>query len=156
MAKNNDATPKYPMLSAKIEAANKRRETLKAMGTQNIAPTSYYSPTFEQAEELLVALMADADWSNELAQEESGKDTFFVFRKRNLAAGEQPTIIRCAFNLDVNDLVLTVTGTSIPSGFSLDGVKPQEAIAAEKATVKRKAAAKDDRKRAAFQARLGF
>ena len=154
MAKNN-ATPLSP-LASKVAAANARREMLRAKGSQNVLPTTYYAPTIEQAENLLVALMSDADWSNEIRQEESSADTYFVFRKRNLGAGEQPTIIRCGYNIDVDDLVLTLTGTGLPSGFSMEEVKPQEVVIAGKASAKRKALAKADAKRAAFQSRLGF
>jgi hypothetical protein len=44
----------------------------------------------------------------------------------------------------------------LPADFTLEGVKPQEAVTANKATAKRKAVAKADARRAAFQARLGF
>ena len=150
------STNPQSMLATKIAAANERREALRAKGSANVLPTSYYAPTIEQAENLLVALMADADWSNEIAQEESSADTYFVFRKRNLGAGEQPSIIRCGYNIDVDDLVVTITGTALPHDFSLDGVKPQDVVTAGKASAKRKAMAKADAKRAAFQARLGF
>lgn len=143
-------------LAAKVAAANARREALRIKGSQNVLSTTYYAPTIEQAEALLVALMADADWSNEIKQEESSADTFFVFRKRNLGAGEQPTIIRCGYNLEADDLVVTMIGVSMPAGFSFEGVKSQEVIAAGKASAKRKLQAKVDAKRAEFQARLGF
>ncbi|MBE7553705.1 MAG: hypothetical protein HS126_21765 [Anaerolineales bacterium] len=59
------------LLSAKIEAANARREALKGRGTANVLPTTYYAPTKPQVEDMLVALVADADWNNEIAQEEA-------------------------------------------------------------------------------------
>jgi hypothetical protein len=153
MAKNNATQSPF---QSKVDAANARREALRAKGTANVLPTSYYAPTVEQAENLLVALIGDAHWTNEIAQEESSADTFYVFRKRNLAAGEQPTIVRCGYNIDVDDLVVTITGMGLPADFTLEDVKPQEAVTANKATAKRKAIAKADARRAAFQARLGF
>lgn len=148
--------PKYPQLAAKVQAALARREALKAKGSANVVPTSYFAPTVDQAEALLVALIADPDWSNETKQEESSADTYFVFRKRNLAAGEQPTIIRVGYNELADDLVMTITGMAMPQGFVIADVKPQEVIAAEKASAKRKAEAKAANRRAEFLARLGF
>ena len=80
----------------------------------------------------------------------------FVFRKRNLTVGEQPTIIRYGYSAQVEDIVLTVTGTAMPAGYSLEGVKLHEVVAAEKANDKRKATIKVENKRAAAFARLGF
>ncbi|MBE7473149.1 MAG: hypothetical protein DPW09_39050 [Anaerolineae bacterium] len=144
------------LLSAKVAAAHARREALKGMGTANVLPTTYYAPTRPQTEDLLVALVADADWRNEIEQEEASGNTVFVFRKRNLTVGEQPTIIRYGYSAQVEDIVLTVTGAALPNGFSLDGVKPHEIVTAEKANDKRKAAVKADKKRADAFAKLGF
>jgi hypothetical protein len=155
MAKNT-ANPNQSLLSSKIEAANARREALKGRGTANVLPTTYYAPTLEQVENLLVALFADADWRNEIEQEETSGNTVFVYRKRNLGAGEQPTIIRYGYSAQVEDIVLTLTGTALPTGFSLEDVKPHEVVAAEKANDKRKAAIKADKKRTEAFARLGF
>ena len=107
-------------------------------------------------EELFIPLIADADWNNEIAQEEASGNTVFVFRNRNLTVGEQPTIICHRYSAQVEDIVLTQTGTALPAGFSMEGVKPHEIVAAEKANDKRKAAVKADNKRAAAFARLGF
>jgi hypothetical protein len=155
MAKNT-ANPNQSLLSSKIEAANARREALKGRGTANVLPTTYYAPTLEQVENLLVALFADADWRNEIEQEETSGNTVFVYRKRNLGAGEQPTIIRYGYSAQVEDVVLTLTGTALPTAFSLEDVKPHEVVAAEKANDKRKAAIKADKKRTEAFARLGF
>ncbi|MBE7557315.1 MAG: hypothetical protein HS126_40275 [Anaerolineales bacterium] len=144
------------LLSAKVAAANARREALKGRGTANVLPTTYYAPTKAQVEDMLVALVADADWNNEIAQEEASGNTVFVFRKRNLTVGEQPTIIRYGYSAQVEDIVLTVTGIALPAGYSLEGVKLHEVVAAEKANDKRKAAVKAENKRAAAFARLGF
>ncbi|NJN99622.1 MAG: hypothetical protein HC875_38740 [Anaerolineales bacterium] len=144
------------LLSAKVAAANARREALKGRGTANVLPTTYYAPTKAQVEDMLVALVADADWNNEIAQEEASGNTVFVFRKRNLTVGEQPTIIRYGYSAQVEDIVLTVTGTALPTGYSLDGVKLHEVVAAEKANDKRKATVKAENKRTAAFARLGF
>ncbi len=144
------------LLSAKVAAANARREALKGRGTANVLPTTYYAPTKAQVEDMLVALVADADWNNEIAQEEASGNTVFVFRKRNLTVGEQPTIIRYGYSAQVEDIVLTVTGSALPAGYSLEGVKLHEVVAAEKANDKRKAAVKAENKRAAAFARLGF
>jgi hypothetical protein len=144
------------LLSAKVAAANARREALKGRGTANVLPTTYYAPTKAQVEDMLVALVADADWNNEIAQEEASGNTVFVFRKRNLTVGEQPTIIRYGYSAQVEDIVLTITGTAVPAGYSLEGVKLHEVVAAEKANDKRKAAVKAENKRAAAFARLGF
>ncbi|MCL4299039.1 MAG: hypothetical protein KJ077_25100 [Anaerolineae bacterium] len=103
-----------------------------------------------------IPLVADADWNNEIAQEEASGNIVFVFRKRNLTVGEQPTIIRYGYSAQVEDIVLTVTGTSLPAGYRLEGVKLHEVIAAEKANDKCKAAVKAENKRAAAFARLGF
>ena len=43
----------------------------------------------------------------------------FVFHKRNLTVGEQPTIIRYDYSAQVEDIVLTITGTALPAGYSL-------------------------------------
>lgn len=144
------------LLSAKVEAANARREALKGRGTANVLPTTYYAPTKPQVEDMLVALVVDADWNNEIAQEEASGNTVFVFRKRNLTVGEQPTIIRYGYSAQVEDIVLTITGSALPAGYSLEGVKLHEVVAAEKANDKRKAAVKAENKRAAAFARLGF
>jgi hypothetical protein len=144
------------LLSAKVAAANARREALKGRGTANVLPTTYYAPTKAQVEDMLVALVADADWTNEIAQEEASGNTVFVFRKRNLTVGEQPTIIRYGYSAQVEDIVLTITGTALPAGYNLEGVKLHEVVAAEKANDKRKAAVKAENKRAAAFARLGF
>lgn len=154
--KRTEETTTQSLLSAKVEAANARREMLKGRGTENVLPTTYYAPTKPQVEELLVALVADADWRNEIEQEEASGNTVFVFRKRNLTVGEQPTIIRYGYSAQVEDIVLTITGTALPAGFSLDGVKPHEIVTAEKANDKRKASVKADKKRADAFARLGF
>jgi hypothetical protein len=154
MARTTDSTQN--LLSSKIAAANARREALKGRGMANVLPTSYYAPTKAQVEELLVALVADADWRNEIEQEEASGNTVFVFRKRNLTVGEQPTIIRYGYSAQVEDIVLTMTGTALPAGFSLEGVKPHEIVTAEKANDKRKAAVKADKKRADAFTRLGF
>lgn len=143
-------------LRSKIEAANGRRESLKARGMQNVLPTNYYAPTPVQVENLVIALVADADWRNETEQEESSANVVFVFRKRNLGAGEQPTILRYGYNPVVNAVVLTVTGSAMPAGFSLDGIAPHEVIAAEKANAKRKATAKADKARSEAFTALGF
>ncbi|MCL4303128.1 MAG: hypothetical protein KJ077_46010 [Anaerolineae bacterium] len=144
------------LLSAKVAAANARREALKGRGTANVLPTTYYAPTKAQVEDMLVAMVADADWNNEIAQEEASGNTVFVFRKRNLTVGEQPTIIRYGYSAQVEDIVLTITGSALPAGYSLEGVKLHEVVAAEKANDKRKAAVKAENKRAAAFARLGF
>lgn len=144
------------LLSAKVAAAHARREQLKGMGTANVLPTSYYAPTKAQVEDMLVALVADADWNNEIAQKEASGNTVFVFRKRNLTVGEQPTIIRYGYSAQVEDIVLTLTGTALPNGFSLEGVKPHEIVTAEKANDKWKSAVKADKKRTDAFARLGF
>jgi hypothetical protein len=154
MARSTDSTQN--LLSSKIAAANARREALKGRGMANVLPTSYYAPTKPQVEELLVALVADADWRNEIEQEEASGNTVFVFRKRNLTVGEQPTIIRYGYSAQVEDIVLTMTGTALPQGFSLEGVKPHEIVTAEKANDKRKAVVKADKKRTDAFARLGF
>jgi hypothetical protein len=155
MAKNEQPSTQS-LLSAKVAAANARREALKGRGAANVLPTTYYAPTVAQVEDMLVALVADADWTNEIAQEEASGNTVFVFRKRNLTVGEQPTIIRYGYSAQVEDIVLTITGTSLPAGYSLEGVKLHEVVAAEKANDKRKAAVKAENKRAAAFARLGF
>ncbi|MCK6625543.1 MAG: hypothetical protein L6R45_10255 [Anaerolineae bacterium] len=144
------------LLSAKVAAAHARRETLKGLGAANVLPTTYYAPTRAQTEDLLVALVADADWRNEIEQEEASGNTVFVFRKRNLTVGEQPTIIRYGYNAQVEDIVLTVTGAAMPAGFDISEVKPHEVVAAEKANDKRKAAVKSEKKRLEAFARLGF
>lgn len=144
------------LLSAKVAAANARREALKGRGTANVLPTTYYAPTKAQTEDLLVTLVADADWNNEIAQEEASGNTVFVFRNRNLTVGEQPTIIRYGYSAQVEDIVLTITGSALPAGYNLEGVKLHEVVAAEKANDKRKAAVKAENKRAAAFARLGF
>ncbi|HXV42461.1 MAG TPA: hypothetical protein VEC96_05330 [Anaerolineae bacterium] len=154
MARTTDSTQN--LLSSKIAAANARRDALKGRGMANVLPTTYYAPAKPQVEELLVALVADADWRNEIEQEEASGNTVFVFRKRNLTVGEQPTIIRYGYSAQVEDIVLTMTGTALPAGFSLEGVKPHEIVTAEKANDKRKAAVKADKKRADAFARLGF
>ncbi len=154
MSRNTQTT--QSMLASKVAAANARREALKGKGSANVLPTTYYSPSPEQAENLLVALIADADWRNEIEQEETSGNVVFVFRKRNLSAGEQPTIVRYGYSAQVEDIVLTVTGNALPAGFSLDDVKPHEVVSAEKASDKRKAAIKADKKRAEAFARLGF
>lgn len=156
MSRKTDEVTTQSLLSAKIEAANARREALKGRGTANILPTVYYSPTKPQTEDLLVALVADADWRNEIEQEEASGNTVFVFRKRNLVVGEQPTIIRYGYSAQVEDIVLTVTGTVLPAGFDISEVKPHEVVAAEKANDKRKAAIKSEKKRLEAFARLGF
>jgi hypothetical protein len=156
MKRTNESNQTESLLSAKVAAANARREALKGRGTANVLPTTYYAPTQPQVEEMLVALVADADWNNEIAQEEASGNTVFVFRKRNLTVGEQPTIIRYGYSAQVEDIVLTITGTSLPAGYSLEGVKLHEVVAAEKANDKRKAAVKAENKRAAAFARLGF
>jgi hypothetical protein len=154
MARTTDSTQN--LLSSKIAAANARREALKGRGMANVLPTTYYAPTKPQVEELLVALVADADWRNEIEQEETSGNTVFVFRKRNLTVGEQPTIIRYGYSAQVEDIVLTMTGTALPQGFSLESVKLHEIVSAEKANDKRKASVKADKKRADAFARLGF
>ncbi|GIK43789.1 MAG: hypothetical protein BroJett011_76220 [Chloroflexota bacterium] len=155
MAKNEQPSTQS-LLSAKVAAANARRESLKGRGAANVLPTTYYAPTVPQTEDLLVALVADADWTNEIAQEEASGNTVFVFRKRNLTVGEQPTIVRYGYSAQVEDIVLTITGSALPANYSLDGVKLHEVVAAEKANDKRKAAVKAENKRAAAFARLGF
>lgn len=155
MSRKSDQT-QFPQLAAKIEAANERREALKGRGVANVLPTSYYAPTTAQVEELLVALIADADWRNEIEQEETSGNVVFIFRKRNLAVGEQPTIIRYGYSAQVEDIVLTVTGAALPAGFSLSEVKPHEIVAAEKAADKRKASVKAEKSRLEAFARLGF
>jgi hypothetical protein len=156
MQRKTESTQTESLLSAKVAAANARREALKGRGTANVLPTTYYAPTKAQVEDMLVALVADADWNNEIAQEEASGNTVFVFRKRNLTVGEQPTIIRYGYSAQVEDIVLTITGSSLPAGYSLEGVKLHEVVAAEKANDKRKAAVKAENKRAAAFARLGF
>ncbi|MCL4299531.1 MAG: hypothetical protein KJ077_27595 [Anaerolineae bacterium] len=155
MKRTEEATTQS-LLSAKVAAANARREALKGRGTANVLPTTYYAPTKAQVEDMLVAMVADADWNNEIAQEEASGNTVFVFRKRNLTVGEQPTIIRYGYSAQVEDIVLTITGSALPAGHSLEGVKLHEVVAAEKANDKRKAAVKAENKRTAAFARLGF
>ncbi|GIK43296.1 MAG: hypothetical protein BroJett011_71290 [Chloroflexota bacterium] len=116
----------------------------------------YSAPTKAQIEELFIPLVADVDWNNKIAQEEASGNTVFVFRKRNLIVGEQPIIIRYGYSAQVEDIVLTITGTTLPTGYSLEGVKLHEVVAAEKANDKRKAAVEAENKRAAAFARLGF
>lgn len=154
MSRNTQTT--QSLLAAKIAATNARREALKGKGSANVLPTIYYAPAPNQVEDMLVALVADADWRNETEVEEQSGNVIFVFRKRNLSAGEQPTIIRYGYSAQVEDIVLTVTGNALPAGFSLDGVKLHEVVAAEKANAKRKAAVKAEKARAEAFARLGF
>ncbi|MBE7553162.1 MAG: hypothetical protein HS126_18995 [Anaerolineales bacterium] len=155
MAKIQEPTTQS-LLSAKVAEANARREALKGKGAANVLPTTYYAPTIAQVEDLLVALTADADWRNEIEQEQTSGNVVFVFRKRNLTVGEQPTILRYGYSAQVEDIVLTITGSALPAGYSLEGVKLHEVVAAEKANDKRKAAVKAENKRAAAFARLGF
>jgi hypothetical protein len=143
-------------LAAKKAAADARRIELAGRGTANVQPTSYFDPTMVQAESLLVALVADADWRNEIAQEATSANVIYVFSKRNLTVGEQPTFVRYGYSSAVEDVVLTLQGTALPTGFSLDGVKSHEIVAAEKANDKRKASMKASRKRDEAFARIGF
>lgn len=143
-------------LKSKVEAAEARRASLKEKGSANVLPTTYHQPTPVQAEELLIALMADADWRNEIEQEETSGNTVFVFRKRNLTAGEQPTIVRFAYNAEVEDLVLTRTGTASPAGFAIGDLQAHDIAALIKAAAKRKADQKAEKKRAEAFAKLGF
>ena len=85
----------------------------------NVLPTTYFAPTPDQAEALLIALMADADWSNE--------------------------IVRYSYNAEVEDLVLTVTGIASPAGFNLNDLPAHDIATLQKAAAKRKEAAKADR-----------
>lgn len=143
-------------LAGKVAEANARRLLLAGQGSANVLPTTYYSPTKIQAENLYVALIADADFSSEAKQEALSSNVLFIFRKRNLVVGEQPTILRYGYNSQVKEVVLTVTGTSMPAGFSLEGVKVHEIVAAEKANDKRKATAKAGVARDEAFANLGF
>lgn len=155
MTRNTQSDNTSP-LASKIAAANARREALKGKGSANVLPTTYFAPTPDQAEALLIALMADADWSNEITQEETSGNTVFVFRKRNLSAGEQPTIVRYAYNADIEDLLLTCIGQALPAGFDMSGFKAHDIATLMKEAAKRKEAAKAERKRSEAFARLGF
>lgn len=98
----------------------------------------------------------DGQWSNEIAQEGTSGNTVYVFRKRHLSGGEQPTIVRYAYNAGIEDLLLTSIGQALPAGFSLEGVKSHDIATLRKAAAKRKEAAKADRKRSEAFAGLGF
>jgi hypothetical protein len=143
-------------LAAKKAAADARRLELVGRGTLNVQPTTYFDPTMVQAEALLVALAADGDWRNEIVQEATSGNVIFVFSKRNLTVGEQPTFVRYGYSAQVEDVVLTLQGSAMPAGFSLDGIKTHEIVAAEKANDKRKASLKASRKREEAFARIGF
>jgi hypothetical protein len=143
-------------LAAKKAAADARRMELVGRGTLNVQPTTYFDPTMAQAEALLIALVADADWRNEIAQEATSGNVIYVFSKRNLTVGEQPTFVRYGYSAQVEDVVLTLQGSALPAGFSLEGVKSHEIVTAEKAADKRKASIKASRKREEAFARLGF
>lgn len=149
-------TTKISPLAVKVAAAEARRASLKAKGSANVLPTTYHQPDPKQAEELLIALMADADWRNEIEQEETSGNTVFVYRKRNLAAGEQPTIVRFAYNSEVEDLVLTRTGYASPAGFDIEQLHGHDIAELVKAAAKKKAEQKAENKRALAFAKLGF
>lgn len=143
-------------LAAKKAAADLRRLELAGRGTANVQPTTYFDPTMAQAEQLLIALVADADWRNEIAQEVTSANVIFVFSKRNLTVGEQPTFVRYGYSSAVEDVVLTLQGSALPAGFNLDGVKSHDIVTAEKQSDKRKASMKASRRRDEAFARIGF